>query len=227
MVNILDEDDVSQNGSGESTGPDYEAILGAPDFATLIRRPRTGVSREYEKKVQSAFKAVALGSINAGRLDDAAAIFWHGPGTATAIGNLAAADDHARKAIDMLTAPDNPWVVTVLTIIPMISQLARNHEPALQAVPGKFRMTRKARAEQRLRRAAEPQEQPRFTIRMFGKSIPVRVKFRLIRFGRLFGPFRSQTHDPSQLVAHVFSDDKLLAELKKAGVEIRVRPVDE
>jgi hypothetical protein len=214
----------SPNGSGPDTppsGPDFNVILGAPDLATLIKRSKTGVAREYEKKTASAFKAVALGSIQSGNLPDAAAVLWHGPGAASAIGDLASADEHARKALDMLLAPDNPWLVCALTIIPLIGQLARNHEPALKEIPGKFKMGRKARAQRKLAKAAQPPEPPRFTFKLFGKTIPVRFKMHN-PFGPMFKGIRSQTRDPDRLTAQVFSDDKLLAELRKHGVDIRL-----
>jgi hypothetical protein len=229
-VRIIHEDDGtdggydSPNGSGPDippSGPDFNVILGAPDFTQLVKRPKTGVAREYEKKVGSAFKAVTLASIQSGNLPDAATILWHGPGAASALGDLASVDDHARKAIDLITSPDNPWLVCAFTIIPLIAQLARNHEPALKEIPGKFRMGRKARAQRKLVKASQPPEPPKFTFKLFGKTIPVRFKVRL-PFGAMFKGIRSQTHHPDQLTAQVFSDDKLLAELRKHGVDIRL-----
>jgi hypothetical protein len=234
LVDILDdsadtddqEDKAEQN--GEYTGyPDFELILGAPDFTSLVKRRKTNRSREYERKAASALKTVALGSIQAGNFPDAAAVLWHGPGAATAIGDLADADDRARAAIDMLTSPNSPWLVFAMTVTPLIAQILRNHEKEVREVPAKLNLSRKARAERKAAKTAAETAPPTFTLRLLGRKIPVRLKFRPRFASAFFTGIRSQSHHPDQLTAQVFTDPELLAALDKMGIQLRQKAPDE
>lgn len=227
MVKILHDDDpdappthAEQNGQ-TSSEPDFNLILGAPDFSTLIKQPKTQKARAYERKVASAFKTITIGSINAGNFPDAAALLWHGPSAATAVGELADADEHVAKAIDMLTSPNSPWLAFAMTVIPLVAQLARNHESELQEIPAKWKIGKRAREARKA--TPKPQTPPRFTLSVFGRKIPVRFKVRF-KFLRVFtSGVRAQTQEPALITSKVFSDPKLQTALQKLGVQIQVK----
>lgn len=209
-----------------SAGPDYNIILGAPDFATLIKRPKTQKSREYERRAGSALKLVFVGALQSGQMADAATILYHGPGAATAIGDMCDASDTAAKIVDALTSPNSPWAMFALTTIPLVAQLFRNHEQTLQQVPNKVAFSRKARQMRREAKAARPQQPPRFTLHFLGKTIPVRFRLRF-NLGRVFAGVRTQTKDPNELALAAFGDQRVLDALAKQGIHIAVVPRDE
>ena len=199
-------------------------ILDAPNFASFVKITRTTRSREYEKKVNSVLKSVFFASLNNRRIDDAATILDRGPAFALAAGNLADHDERVARVLDMLTAPDNPYVVAAITAIGLVGQLTRNHEDELHNIPDAVRAGRR---ERRARKAAEKAGATanghRVQMRLpFGRTVSfaVRLRFRSLRnIGKIF---RLQTQEPSAVVNRVFSDQKLLAALEKQGIVIRV-----
>jgi len=222
---ILNEDtDVNPNSSnGESVNgydpPDFNLILGAPDFAELFKKSKNQTVRDYERKAASAFKAVAVGSMQAGNWADAATFLWHGPGAATAIGQIADASPRAKQMIDMLTAPDSPWLVFAVTMLPLTAQILRNHEKDIQEIPAHWNMSRKARAHRKELRK-ETEDPPRFIIKLWRWHIPVRYKMRFRPWKTFASGVRSQTQEPNILAAKVFTDPALLSALDKIGVKI-------
>jgi hypothetical protein len=202
-----------------SDGPDFTAIFGAPDLTTLIgsKRPKTTVAREYERRANSVLKALTISAINTGNFPDAAAYLWHGPAFSTAVGVLADTDVKARKAIDLLTTPANPWATFLLTAIPLIAQVTRNHENQIKEIPKGWR--------NRKQRKAERTESPaRFTLHLpFGKQIALRFRLRL-QLARMFSGFRSQTHDPGDLAMTVFGNNDVQKALQKLGVNVHAKP---
>jgi hypothetical protein len=207
-------------------GPDFNVILGAPDFTALIKRPETQKSREYERRTASALKLVVVGSIQAGQLPDAATVLYHGPGFAKAVGQLADASETAQKIVDAFTSPNSPWAMFALTAVPMVAQLFRNHEDQLQQVPSKIAFSRKARQMRKEAKQAQPKPPPRFTFRILGKQIPVRFRMRF-NLGRVFAGVRTQTRDPNEIALGVFTDERLLSALAKQGINIAVVPRDQ
>jgi hypothetical protein len=209
--------DESTNGQvpPEDEPSDWTVITGAADYTTLIRPKNTAISRKYRDDTYSILKSLAIGAINVGDMADAATIFHYGPSFGIAVGQLAQADERARKPIDWLTTPSNPYVLLLMSAIPMISQLARNHEKALQEIPRQIKMGRRQRKAMKATKTAQP---PRFTMRILGREIPIR--FNTPKLGGMLRVFRTESHDPTDLVNHVFSDTDLLKALESQGLII-------
>lgn len=213
MVNLLHE----ETGTGNGENPDLSSLFDAPDLSKFVKLPQTATAREYEQRMKALLKAGAIGAISAQNLPDAATLLSHGPGFAAAAGQLAEADDRAKRVIDMLTTPASPWGMFVVTAIPMICQLARNHEQQIQQMPANLR----TRKERKAQKATEREAQPKVTVHLpFGKSIKLGVKAKF-PIGRIFGVFRTQTKDPRLIAFEVFSDPKIVAELQKQGVSFQ------
>jgi hypothetical protein len=221
-------DEPEHNGyrvKSDSDGTDYTAILEAPDYATLIKIPKTAVAREYEKRVNSMLKAGVFGLINSGNFQDAAALLHYGPGFSAASGDLASANDTAKHVLDLATSPNSPVLVFAATVLPLIAQLLRNHETQLQEVPSSWRENRASRKRARAARKAnpEPPAEPKFYIHLpMGRRIGVRFNLKVPVITNILKGFQAQTHDPAALTYRVFSDDKLNAALSKQGIKIRV-----
>lgn len=215
------DDDAPEDTNGR--GPEYtdfRLILNAPDFATFIKRTKNARVREYEKRTASALKALALGAMQADDFPDAATVLWFGPSVATATGYVADASPRARAMLDVLTAPNSPWVALAMSVIPMMAQLARNHEAQLAEVPKRMSMTRKGRAMRAAAKAQAEERKPTFTIKI-GKRInrPVYLRFNP---ARLFSAgIKAQTVDPVVVTSRVFTDESLLAELRRLGFNIK------
>lgn len=216
-------DDDGPEESRNGDGPDYtdfRLILEAPDFATFVKRPRNARVREYEKRTASALKLVALGAMQSDNFADAATVLWFGPSVATAAGHIADTNDQARKVLDMLTAPNSPWVALAMTVWPLMAQLARNHEEELEKLPSKLNVSRKARqARAEARKAQATKTAPRWTLRLGRWRIPVRFQWKPWKL--LTAGIRAQTVDPLVVTSRVFTDDALLAELRRMGYNIQ------
>jgi hypothetical protein len=197
-------------------------ILDAPDYVTFVRIADTNASREYRNKVQSMLKATALGAIRYGDLPDAAAIFHFGPDFAAASGQFAAANDTAAKMIDLLTAPDNPALVFVMTAIPFITQLFRNHQDELRQMPAVRRTWRERRKAARENPDAAVKPTIELTVPFTKRKIKfnLRVKFRV---ASIAGGLMRNSEDPDYLTHKVFSDEGLQRALIKQG--FRITPV--
>lgn len=198
--------------------PSWQAIFSAPNYSDLIKTRSTATSREYRDKTNAVLKAGLVGAINAGDFPDAAAILRHGPAFANATGQLADSSDRAAALIDMLTSPANPVAMFVITAIPLIAQLARNHETQLEKVP---QARQQAKRQKRAMKEARKVEEPRFTVKLFKWHIPIHWHPKKLEVRKLFAGFRSQTLDPNALSADVFTDRDVLKALEKMGVLIR------
>lgn len=205
--------DGSANGGGTEPTQDYAALFDSPDFTTLVRPAQTAKAKEYSGMVKSMLKAGVVGAINVGDFPDAAAILHYGPSFADASGQLADADARAAKAIEIITAPGNPYAMFLVTAIPLLSQLFRNHEDALTDLPNTVKNARKRRLSMA---TAKKAEKPRFTIRMFGREFPIR--YRGPNFSKVGRALKSQTRDPGNLTAEVFTDPKVIRALQKQGI---------
>lgn len=175
----------------------FRGIVADSDIADFINRPKTAIAREYEKKtaaaLNSAFRFLAP---NPSTVVDAATILVFGDGFSAAAGELAQADEKARRIVDLITTPSNPYVAFAMAAIPMVAQFARNHETALEEM--------------------EPVKKViGVKIPFFKKtiSIPLRIK------PRLPARLRTQTVDPSAMLA-VFEHPDVKKALKKRGVEV-------
>lgn len=211
---------------GPTRSPDWSVLFTAPDYADLVKPKTSGIARDYERKTQSMLKSLLFAALNAQNVPDAAAIIDKGPSFAAAAGQLAAADERARRALDMLTSPGSAHVAFLITALGLVSQVLRNHEsdvtPVITDLPKRF--TREARAARKATRIAN-RENDTASARIklpFGKSIRIGVRFRPARFARaVVSPFRASTVPPDALVYRVFSDDKVREALAKQGFHLR------
>src|SRR5215472_2144139 len=200
--------------NGYEDVPDWRDLFAAPNYTQLIKPAQTRKAKEYQDKMNACLKALMAGAINAGSMADAAAILAYGPAFSSAAGQFADSSDWAARAIDMATRPANPAVLFVMTGIPLLGQLFRNHEEELKAAPGAIKQ---GRAERRAMREAQGKRQPRFTIRLGKRHIPV---YWSPRPSRLFGMFKSQTQNPQDLTFAVFSDPDVVKALQKQGFRL-------
>jgi hypothetical protein len=180
------------------TSEKFRGIVADSDtLAEFIKRPKTAVAREYEKKTAAALNSVFRGTAgNPATVVDAATILVFGDGFSAAAGELAQEDERARRVLDFLTTPSNPWIAFAMVAIPMAAQLMRNHEAELEDLPPvkkvigiKIPFSKKA------------------------ISIPLRIKPRLPK--RL----RSQTSEPAAMLA-VFEHPDVKRALKKRGITV-------
>lgn len=205
----------------DSDGDAENVILTAPDFSTFVKSSRTANAKAYERKVQSALKTGFYGALKSGQLPDAATILYYGPNLAQSAGDLADKDERIARGIDMLTAPDNPYVALGLAALAIIGQFARNHEDTLSAIP---QAMKEGKRERKARRAAEKENPSGRHLELklpFGRTARIGLRFRLRAFRKLGLAFKLRSHDPAQLVTEVFSDEKLLKALAKEGIVIR------
>jgi len=201
------------------TNYDYDALIDAPDYSTLVKGTRSRTAREYELKVKSILKAGAMGSLRHGNLPDAATFFRHGPALSAAAGDMADVSDQTRRAIDMLTAPDNPYVMFAVAALPMIAQLWRNHQPQIEQLQATRRQMRKYRKEhpEEFQRPEDKRKNVELTL-PFGRKVSFRVGLKRNPLKGLRFAIHTQTRDPGELVTMVFSDEKLVAALRKQGI---------
>jgi hypothetical protein len=196
----------------------YGALFDAPDFASLIRGRRRPGAREYEVKVKSALKSAAIGCMRTQNIPDAAAIFHYGPGFAAATGDLCAVNDRAKQLVDMLTAPENPYVAFAFATLPFAAQLFRNHERQLEAIP---QARKHARERRKLRRQQEDTRKiATLHIPLLHREIKIRVGLRVNPFRGLQRSFTASSRPPAELVTFVFSDSNLREALAKQGIEV-------
>jgi hypothetical protein len=213
------------DGTGSETfTANYDALINAPDYSTIIKGSRTATAREYETKVKSVLKSGAIGALRRGNLPDSAAIFRHGPAFAAAVGDLAEVSEQTRRMVDLATAPENPYVMLLIAGIPLVAQLFRNHQPEIQEVARSRRAMRKYRKEHPEEFIhAEQREDKRRNVEIrlpLGRRITFRLGLKINPFKGIRFAFRTQTREPAELVTMVFSDKKLVAALKKQGIDI-------
>jgi hypothetical protein len=216
------------DGNADDVPPDKEAgswsILDAPDYADFVKIKETATSREYRDKTRSLLKAAAFGCLNSELYSDAAAIFERGPAFAKAVGNLADTNQQTRNILDIALAPESPWLTFAMVGIPLVAQILRNHEPELQAMPDRIRMTRKQRKAQK--EQAATQGTVPVTVRMVKipftkRHVPIKIRFKI---GGLLAGFRAQTTDPQTLQDKVFSNEDLMRALAKQGIVLVKHP---
>jgi len=217
-------DDDPEHVSPEPEAHRFEAITTAQDWAAVIgRTTSTARARDYEDKARSLIKAGVMNALRNERFADAAALLDKGKSLARASGRLADSSDIARKAFDVISAPDNPWVVFGAVAISLASQLARNHEQEMKAIPEIARSGwKQGRMERKAARNGHPDRKPLFTLHLpFGRKIPVHFRFRLH-----FPAHAPATRDPEALALSIFSDEKLIRALRKEGIDVSYGPPD-
>jgi hypothetical protein len=204
----------------EDSAPQYTygALFDAPDLSTLIKGRRSPGAREYETKVKSALKSAAIGSLRNGQVADSAAIFRYGPGLAAATGDMCAVNDRAKKAVDLLTAPENPYFAFAFVAVPLIAQLFRNHEQQLEKVP----LARKqAREQRKLRRQADDNRRiATIHVPFMRRELKIRVGLRVNPLKGFRQGMHASSQAPEQLIQIVFSDARLQEALEKQGITV-------
>lgn len=201
----------------------YATIFNAPDYASWVKRDRTARAKDYETRVNSMLKAATLAAFKRGNVTDGAALVHYGPDFARAAGDLTDVSDGAVKAIEMLTAPDNPWVLFLIAGLPLGLQLLRNHEREAGEVYKTSREARRERKRMKKEGLIPPSDRGTpITIRgPFGRKFTFRI--------HVPGPaafvsvFRAQTREPRSLAREVLSDVKLQKALEKHGIKIIIQ----
>lgn len=206
-------DQDTRSANGQPPEDDWRSLFEAPDFTSLVRPAQTVKAKAYSTKVKSVLKSGMVGAINVGDFEDAAAILQYGTPFADAAGQLADSNEYAAKGIDIITSPNSPVILFLMTAIPFGAQLVRNHEDTIRQIPQTRREMRRRRKAMETARKAEP---PRFTIRAFGRAWP--VHFRTPKLGKMFAGFKAQTRDPKEMTYQVFTDPAVIRALKKQGI---------
>lgn len=225
--------DASTNGSAPPPGDDapeemeeqhdFSTLFNAPSYSQFIKTAPNSKAMTYERRVQSMMKAGMVASLNNHQWPDAATFLKHGPGFAKAAGNLAAEDPRAAAIVEMLTAPDSPYVMFFMVAIPMIAQLTRNHQPDIKAAGTSFREKRAERKQAKLSggTGARPRaSKPPITVHIFKREfkIPIRFRVRLPNFRNVFKAFLAPTQFPDEIAAEVFNDESVVKALHKMGI---------
>lgn len=213
-------DDDEQVEGPEAEEYDYSELFNAPNYADFIKTKPNSKAQGYERKVASMVKAGLVLSINNQAWPDAATFLKHGPGFAKAAGNLAAEDARAAQIVDLLTAPDSPYVMFALVALPMISQIARNHQGDIKNAGTTMKQRRQERKQAKLAGLKPTVVKPPVTVHLFRREfkIPIRVRIRFPKASSLFKAFLAPTQFPGQITEEVFSDPAVLKALHKMGV---------
>lgn len=210
--------EAEQNGSGPKL-PNWQAILDAPEYTSLLKGRPSAEAREYEQRVNSILKEVLKYRLGAGTitsLADVSAILAYGPDFAERTGVLAAHDERAKKAVDMLTAPDNPWVLFAFAAIPLIGQFLRNHDEDVTRIRRGW--SKEARAERKAQKEALAAK-PKPKVRLFKREITLPFRFRI-----KLSLFRPNSVEPQILINQVMGSDKVRKAIRdKYGVSIASR----
>jgi hypothetical protein len=185
------------------------------DIGEFIKRPKTAVAREYEKKTQSALNTVMrFCAQNPKLVPDAAAIIAYGDDFAAAVGEVSEINKRTRQMIDIVLSPESPWLALAIAGIPLMTQLLRNHETNVSSI-GEAVKNRPSKDERKAARAEAKASRPKAKIKLFKReitiSLPVRVKF---------GFLMSQTVEPDALAKAVFSNEQVVKALKKRGINV-------
>lgn len=219
----------SDNFMGDDTPKvDYSALFDAPDFSTLIKHSPSPQAKEYTAKVNSLLKAAVTTQLRSGNIPDAAAILQHGPQFSQAVGDLTDTSDFAKRAVDILTAPESPLFIFALTAGALGFQIYRNHEKEIATASLTMR-ERRAMRKQAKASGEKVVREPAKTVTVklpFGRKITLNVRFKMPVISSVAKIFKSQTAEPSILVNTVFSDPKLQRALKAQGFIIGTKNDD-
>lgn len=173
-------------------------IIESDTLASLIERPKTQIAREYEKKTAAMLNALMRGTASSpNTVADAAAIIVYGPSLASAAGELAEADEAARKMIDMIATPSNPWIMLAMAGLPLAAQLFRNHESEVVKP---------------VRKITKDIKIPLFK----NKTLHLRIPLRLA----MPKHFRNQTIPAKVLSQSVFENADVVKALRKRGIDV-------
>jgi hypothetical protein len=199
---------------------DFSKLFDAPSYSEFIKTKPNSRAQTYEKRVASMMKAGLVMSLNNHQWPDAATFLKHGPGFAKAAGNLAAEDARAAAIVDMLTAPESPYVMFALVAMPFVGQLFRNHQQEAEKAATTWR-ERRADRKAAKREGVKPNRSSRvITVRLFRREIkiPIRFTVKLPSLKAIFAPFLAPTQYPDEITAEVFNDVSVLKALHKMGI---------
>ncbi len=216
----IDPDEQNEDWAGEEQEYDYSNLFDAPSYSSFIKTAPNTRAKSYEARVASLMKAGMVMSLNNQAWPDASTFIKHGPGFAKAAGNLAAEDAKVAGFIDMITAPESPYVMFALVAIPLVSQLFRNHQPEVVAAGASWREARAQRKREKkagtFRTPTPPITVPLFRGRRI--TIPIRVRVKLPNLKALFKGFLAPTQHPQQIAQEVFSDPLVVKALHNMGL---------
>lgn len=175
--------------------PDDSLVDESPDepSATFISdKARSVKSRRYEKKMRGLFNTGFRAAIsNPATVSDAAAIMMHAEPISRAWGDLADESAGIARAIDYITdGTENPYATAVITTMPLILQMLRNHEPQLEVKERGIKIP-------------------------FGKRKGERIT---LKFGVKLRGVRNMTNDPEELATYVFNHPSVIRALEKQGL---------
>lgn len=199
---------------------DFSNLFDAPDYSSFIKTKPNSKAKSYEARMASMMKAGLIGSLNAENFPDAATFLKHGPGFAKATGNLAAEDARIASIVDMLTAPESPYVMFALVAIPLVSQLLRNHKSELDEAGSSFRQKRAQRKAEKRAGIKQPSTIKPIKVKLFRREItvPIRVRFKFPSLRNAFKAFLAPTQHPAQITNEVLGDPRVQAELRRMGI---------
>jgi hypothetical protein len=168
------------------------------DSDFVEEQKETARAKKYRLKTRHGINFLIAGLVQSpGTVTDAAALLYHGPDVSAAIGQLADHDIRVRKAIDFITEDtiDNPYAIAALAMVPLAIQILRNHEPAVQQLPGRFAKLRiKLPFSKRYIHIPMPKLNLRWT--------------------------RNVSYEPNYMVEHVLGDPNVQAAFAKRGIKI-------
>jgi hypothetical protein len=189
--------DVPPNGDGPGNDERVKIRFIDADLGQFMRKPRTAIAREYEGKAAAVLGILTRNAIgNPDTIADAAAFLAYGDKLAAAAGEVAEESEFARKFFDAIASPSSPYLAFGLTALPLIAQLARNHEREVVKPVKTYNFTVKVP----------------FTKKSWDLKIPLRP--------RLPQRFRSQTVDPKVCAGLVFGNADVMKALKKRGIDV-------
>ena len=219
-------DDDEQDDEFEGSEHDYSTLFDAPSYSEFIKTAPNSRARSYERRVQSMMKAGLVMSLNNHQWPDAATFLKHGPGFAKAAGNLAAEDARAAALVEMLTAPDSPYIMFAMVALPFIAQLVRNHQPDIKQAGATWRERRAERKQAKLSGAKPRATAPPITVHLFKREfkIPIRLRLKLPNLKNIFKAFLAPTQFPNEIAAEVFNDESVVKALHKMGIYPRQAP---
>lgn len=190
--------------SARSTSKTSSADLKFEDVPSPISAGphRTQRAREYESKVEGLLNLAMRACVGSpATVADGAAIIEYGPALASKAGDLADADARVRRALDLITSgTDNPYLALAFAAMPLVAQIARNHETSAE-VTGSRRI------------------EFRIPFTKGKKTLGFNVRF------KLRNPLlRSMTVEPTYLNSHVFGNSEIGPELTRQGVNVAWSP---
>lgn len=215
-VDDLNESDIFQpDPPRESNGNEPSFKFIDADIGEFIKRPKTSIAREYEKKTEAALNSVMrFCAQNPRTVADAAAIIAYGDNFASAVGEVAEVNRQTRRMIDLILSPESPWLALAIAGIPMMTQILRNHETAVSSIPETFK-NRPNRDQRKAAKAEAKANRPKVSFKLFKREIKLTLPFKF-----KFNFVMSQTVEPEALAKAVFSNEQVVKALKKRGIDV-------